>query len=59
MACDGCLGLQFEAIGRDRIHGAQHAVKARQNAKLLLHIAERLFLKDGRRHVLILDALVG
>ena len=59
MSRDGRLGLHFEAIGQHGIHWPQHAVKAGQNAESLLQVGERRVFEHFRRHVLVLNALIG
>ncbi len=52
-------GLHLQAVGRHAVEGAEHAIKAGEDAQMFLKIGELAGLKDAGGHVLILDALIG
>lgn len=53
------FGLHFQPVGHHPVQGPQEPVKAGQNPQVPADIGQLLIRKDHRRHVLVLDALVG
>ena len=53
------LRTHFQPVGHDPVHGLYQAVKCRQDPQVFLHIIILAVLKNSRRHVGILDAVIG
>ena len=52
------LRLHFQTVWHNAVHRFYHTIKSRQDPQMILHILILAVLKDRRRHICVLDAVI-